>query len=612
MRRILSAILVCAMMMAFLPIGAYAAEGEAFTINFGTYDKSTAYTEDNARYYLKSTTKGENWAVDTANTTSSLYAGGTTKYACRLQSQITIAKRDRTDGGTGPATLAFKFTAPKSGTYDVDIKYYAYNAAGYGDVLFIDGSTKTYLGSICAYKEANFLDETADLLSVTLEGGKEYSVGFKSTGKSETTNGNMYVYTVTFTPSESPMNFGGIEASVESSVINEGETAAITIVESAPKSVLYRLSSVKENISYKSSDEKIATVSDEGVITAVSKGNATITATLLDGGKEYIDTVDITVPDNAPGEAVSETVKVYIDATTGGSVTADKVTASVVADAEAGTKITAEATANEGYKFAYWKDSAGNVVSESATYSFNAYTNTSIIAVFDNVSEENTAIGVEFFDGNRDYLGFIETVKGATFDSIANAPPANLTGYEFKGWSIEDNAIINGVLRAVALYKEEGNPVSGVEVNGSAKTDTKYDDAITETVEGAKAWYRDEKLVGYGDTYTYYVWSATSITSSDVEVTEKLPIAVLNASGDAYMLEYDSAGYEIVDAGILFGDDTHNTVNACYYKAKVKNIKPHGQFTAKKSVDTEFPQTSVRGYVMFKDTDGAIRVIYSK
>ncbi|MBQ7120388.1 MAG: hypothetical protein IJO09_09255, partial [Oscillospiraceae bacterium] len=174
-----------------------------------------------------------------------------------------------------------------------------------------------------------------------------------------------------------------------------------------------------------------------------------------------------------------------------------------------------------------------------------------------------------------------------------------------------DNAIINGVLRAVALYKEEGNPVSGVEVNGSAKTDTKYDDAITETVEGAKAWYRDEKLVGYGDTYTYYVWGATSITSSDVEVTEKLPIAVLNTSGDAYMLEYDSAGYEIVDAGILFGDDTHNTVNACYYKAKVKNIKPHGQFTAKKSVDTEFPQTSVRGYVMFKDTDGAIRVIYA-
>ncbi|MBQ7120332.1 MAG: hypothetical protein IJO09_08970, partial [Oscillospiraceae bacterium] len=294
------------------------------------------------------------------------------------------------------------------------------------------------------------------------------------------------------------------------------------------------------------------------------------------------------------------------------SVTADKVTASVVADAEAGTKITAEATAAEGYKFAYWKDSAGNVVSESATYSFNAYTNTSIIAVFDNVSEENTAIGVEFFDGNRDYLGFVETVKGATFDSITNAPTANLTGYEFKGWSIEDNAIINGVLRAVALYEEEGNPVSGVKVNGSAKTDTKYDDAITETVSGAKAWHRDEKLVGYGESYTYYVWGETEITSSDVEVEEKLPIAVLNASNDSYMLEYDSAGYEIVDAGILFGDDTHNTVNACYYKAKVKNIKAHGQFTAKKSVDTEFPQTSVRGYVMFKDTDGAIRVIYSK
>ncbi|MBE6913157.1 MAG: hypothetical protein E7473_11600, partial [Ruminococcaceae bacterium] len=307
-------------------------------------------------------------------------------------------------------------------------------------------------------------------------------------------------------------------------------------------------------------------------LTALNPGDATITVTAIVDGKTTTSKTTINVPDNAPGEAVSDTVKVYIGATTGGSVTADKVSANTVADAEAGTKITAEATANEGYKFAYWKDSAGNVVSDSEEYTFNAYTNTSIVAVFDNASEENETIGVEFFDGNRDFLGFVSADAGTEFKNIT-APPANLTGYEFTGWSIEDNAIINGILRAVALYKEEGNAVSGVKVNGSAKTDTKYDDAITETVEGAKAWYRDEKLVGYGDTYTYYVWGATSITSSDVEVTEKLPIAVLNTSGDAYMLEYDSAGYEIVDAGILFGDDTHNTVNACYYKAKVKNIK---------------------------------------
>ena len=346
-------------------------------------------------------------------------------------------------------------------------------------------------------------------------------------------------------------------------------------------------------------------------LTALKPGDATITVTAIVDGKTTTSKTTINVPDNAPGEAVSDTVKVYIGATTGGSVSADKVSANTVADAAAGTKIKASAEAAEGYKFAYWKDSAGNVVSDSEEYSFSAYTNTSIIAVFDNVSEENTRIGVEFFNGNRDFLGFVETAKGATFESI-EAPDVNLTGYTFTGWSIANDAIINGVLRAVALYEEEGNPVSGVKVNGSAKTDTKYDDAISETVEDAKTWYRDNKLVGYGASYTYYVWGETEITSSDVEVEEKLPIAVLNTSNDAYMLEYDSAGYEIVDAGILFGDDTHNTVNACYYKAKVKNIKAHGQFTAKKSANTDYAQTVVRGYVMFKDTDGTIRVIYSK
>lgn len=346
-------------------------------------------------------------------------------------------------------------------------------------------------------------------------------------------------------------------------------------------------------------------------LTANKPGVAKITVTALVDGESKAYTKTVTVPDNAPGEAVSDTVRIYIAGTTGGSVDADKVAVNTVASAAAGTKVKAEAIADEGYKFAYWKNSAGNVVSDSAEYTFTAYTNTSIIAVFDNISEENDRIGVEFFNGNRDFLGFVSAEKGTRFDGI-EAPAANLIGYEFKNWSVADDTVINAVLRAVALYEDEGKAVSGVKIDGEAQSGTKYGDAITKTVSGAKAWYRDDELVGYGDTYTYYVWNATEIESSEADASEKLPIAVLNTSGDAYMLEYDAAGYEIVDAGIIFGDDSHNTVNACYYKAKVKNIKVHGQFTAKKSTDTKYAQTSVRGYVMFKDTDGALRVIYSK
>jgi len=64
--------------------------------------------------------------------------------------------------------------------------------------------------------------------------------------------------------------------------------------------------------------------------------------------------------------------------------------------------------------------------------------------------------------------------------------------------------------------------------------------------------------------------------------------------------------------GILFGTETYNTVSSCYYKAKVKNTVSHGQFTAKKNENNADMQTIVRGYLVFKDTDGTIRVIYGE
>ena len=108
----------------------------------------------------------------------------------------------------------------------------------------------------------------------------------------------------------------------------------------------------------------------------------------------------------------------------------------------AGKQISVTATAAEGYKFAYWKDSAGNHVSDSAKYSFKPYTNTSLIAVFDNAAGESEKIGVDFFDGNRAYLGFIEVVSGTAFGDIEDKPAYGMTGYKPMGWSISDQIII--------------------------------------------------------------------------------------------------------------------------------------------------------------------------
>jgi len=872
MKRIISFVMALSILLGLMSVGVYAAEGEAFTVDFGNYDKSTAFTADNARYYMKSTTKGENWTIDVANTTSEVYYAGTTS-APRLQANVTITRRDRTDGVAGNASLAIKFTAPKSGVYDVSVDVYEYSSAGYGDVHLIDGTNRIYLGSFASHKaSAPFADVNKKLLSVTLEGNKEYSLAFTPTEKIGNSGNTIYIYRTNFTPTDNPASVV-LTATADKTALVVGDTAKATASASLSNEGMYKLDTAGGKVTYESLNENVATVTADGDITAVADGTATIKAKTTIDGTEYTDTFDVevghsfsvdfrnvdrdtqvfpsnvssdqsfsnasthgdnwtidtvnsaakhydgttssvriqsnyayikdhgpfavnftvekggkydidatvytysscgnadfyidgayigtinmigttlapkdakllgvqltegthslavvpvdgyafvqkfdfsvvkatsaasisatvessdmlleetqninvaitapanTVFDNAkafttvtnkavvsngnaitytgydaeiisvsdtglitalaegstevtvsailggvqrsakvkinvgkeaPGEAAAQNVSLYIKGTTGGTVTADKVAANIVTSADAGTEITAEAIADTGYKFSHWKDSSGNFVSESAEYTFTPYTNTAIIAVFDDISEETKKIGVEFYDGNRDFLGLVETGAGTIFESIEeDAPTPELTGYVFKEWSLAANTVINELLRAVAIYEQDGIAVTGITVNDGEVSNVKYGDEITRTIDGAKAWYRDTKLVGYGDTYTYLAWSTTEIESSETEPTEIVPLAVLNVSGEAYMLEYDAAGYEIVDAGILFGDDAHNTVNACYYKSKVKEIKEHGQFTAKKSADKTYPQTVVKGYVMFKDTDGDLRVIYS-
>ncbi len=542
------------------------------------------------------------------------YAGGSAydangiKYYARIQLM-----------GVGRA-MGFKINVPVAGIYAIEIDTLKKTPGRCDvdmDVYIAKDARSSYpkdkVGSYNCY-DATANDGTAVrkyICEYNFDEPGEYFINFVIGTHHQPSTGNPYSYVGSFYlvgGTKSALMNGEITSTASSINKDNGETATVSATG-------FNSSTTEaETFIYTSSNPAIAEVDAEtGVVTPKSEGKVTITATA--NGAEVANTLstDITVTVNKPGEAVAETVSIYITGTAGGTVTASGVAAGNIDTATVGELITAEATAAEGYKFAYWKDSAGNVVSDSATYTFNAYTNTSIIAVFDNISETNTTIGVEFFDGNRDFLGFVEVAKGETFGSIGeNAPIPNLTGYGFTGWSIAENTVINAVLRAVALYEEVGTAVSGVKVNGAEETGTKYDQEIKKTVDSAKAWYRDDKLVGYGDTYTYYVWGSTAITSSTEDVEDKLPLAVLNTNGDAYMLEYDAAGYEIVDAGILFGDDTHNTVNACYYKAKVKNIKTHGQFTAKKSVDTgsESKQTVVRGYVMFRDGND-IRVIYA-
>ncbi len=293
MKRTVSLLLAVAMLLAFIPASVSAAEGEAFTIDYGTYKKETSYTEDNARFYLITGTKGENWEFDPANTTNKAYYDNKTS-GCRLQSQITIAKRDRDDGVAGPASVAFRFKAPASGTYNVTTDVYARTVCGYVDVHIIDGAKKIYLGRMDNYNSSN-KDVTKKLLSVTLEKDKEYSIAYTPVGNSSGTAASLYVYRTKFTPTDSPVFFENIKVSADKTSLTKDETAKLTTKADISNGALFSFDTIGGTLSYKSSAENVATVSQDGTVTAIGEGEATITATLATADKSYTSTVKISV-----------------------------------------------------------------------------------------------------------------------------------------------------------------------------------------------------------------------------------------------------------------------------------------------------------------------------
>ena len=272
---------------------------------------------------------------------------------------------------------------------------------------------------------------------------------------------------------------------------------------------------------------------------------------------------------------------------------------------ERGVNVSLTAPEVDGYKFRYWvRGSAdnGKWVSGNEKYSFRLMTNTMLTAIYDKIAQTDE-MQVEFWNQNGAYIETKNVENG-----ILDAPTPTLTGYTFKNWYVDEDVVLDvtklatAVTRAVARY--EANAISGVKFNGEPESDVVYNKEITKCVPDAKIWYRDGKPVAYGDTYTYYVWSATNITYSTEAPTDKTPLVVIEQGNDrAWMIEYDAGDKQIVEAGIVFGNNA--TIGSCSAKATSQKITSHGQFTA--SSDFE----SARGYIIYLDGE-EYKVIYSE
>ncbi|MBQ9984849.1 MAG: hypothetical protein IJP38_00895 [Oscillospiraceae bacterium] len=339
-----------------------------------------------------------------------------------------------------------------------------------------------------------------------------------------------------------------------------------------------------------------------GTITAVAPGTAKITAKSPDSVVNSVETITITVTAPEPEDEVAKETVSFAQTTN-----IDGFKDIAVTTVNRGDLVALTAHKGiDGYKFVGWKRGADtsdkNAWVDITGDTYSVWTNTYLTAVYEPVTAEGEK-AVAFWNQNGAYIGKMDE---ATYNKQETLFTPKLTGFgTFIGWLTDGNApftakqtLAAGTTNAVAKY--EASAISDVTFNGSAIAGAdKYNADITllATSDATTCWKRDDEIIAYGSSYKFNVWDATNITEGTEEITDKVPVAILDYSEKhkAYMLEYDAGDYEIVEAGIIFGKDTADIKT---YTSQRK--EKHNQFTV-----PEEGELDATGYIIYTLDNGA-------
>jgi|GEM_PF-873091 len=324
MKRLLAIILSLAMLIGAVP--AVFAEGEATAVNSPTY----LFTAD----AFKNSTTGETLAsaigidkVFTDNVLDRTKSTGEWSYITKESvygyninagnnANLTLVITNA-NASVGTNVLGLKLTVDKPGTYIPKLDYFAMTAdSARVNMFLVPASThtepitakdlKAFITEAtsgeatdieCIFEDvkqtgtgsANWVLSTENGKSVQLESGTYYLV--ISIGKSDSLTGHAYAYLKSLTFERQPY----VTVSVPSATVDKEKTIALgeATVFSGEDVSLGKLTMCE----YKSLDTNVATVDENGVVTGVAMGTATITVTGTLDGVEYTGSVDITVND---------------------------------------------------------------------------------------------------------------------------------------------------------------------------------------------------------------------------------------------------------------------------------------------------------------------------
>ena len=159
------------------------------------------------------------------------------------------------------------------------------------------------------------------------------SSNFTVTATNNASGSDSKEFTLTINPA--PILVTGVTLDQANLELTEGETAQLT-------ATVLPDNATNKNVTWSSDNPSVATVDQNGVVTAVAPGTATITATAADGsGKTAACTVTVERPYVPPA---NPNYKITVEATQGGTVTADPTAA------KAGATVTLTPAPDAGYQ----------------------------------------------------------------------------------------------------------------------------------------------------------------------------------------------------------------------------------------------------------------------
>ena len=333
-------------------------------------------------------------------------------------------------------------------------------------------------------------------------------------------------------------------------------------------------------------------------------------------------------------------VTVTVNAVENGSVTLagqDVTAGGSKKFAENGT-YTLVATPNADCTFVGWQ-TGNKIVSTDATYTTVAIADITYTPVF---AESAKPVQFTFVDMFNNVISSQSVASGAAV-KIPQAP--TYTGYTFTGWSVDEAAIkaATSSMTVYAQYEKDAAATYTVTTDADATVaygsnsaqgtlaDVPYGTQVTVSKAGATAWAIDDKIVAYGDSYTFYV--ASDVTVKAASATTQAPVVAAvsaNQVAGSYKVEFVATramvdGCTYLKSGFVYGKnltdadltlanvgkkgsaDNSGVVKAAY----ANSTEGSTQFILSYGISAQNGTASAKAFLTYKDQKGKVQTVYS-